>query len=840
MLIEDLPRRWLSNLQLKAFAVNTRINLLPNLWCICSELLNPLVLKSDDQHVTFSITENDKTFALSAIYAATAYLNRRKLWSSLNELQNQHNLPWCFIGDFNAILGAHEHRGRVVPARLPMEEFQNWTDDFNLIHLPTTGAEFTWVNGRRGARFAERRLDRAVCNQAWMDMCTSLNVSTLTRHKSDHVPLLLDFKLNLISVASQFKFLRMWSTHPECEGIIKDCWNVVFHGCPMYILSNKLKLVKQKLKIWNKGTFGNVHELVKNAENKLNFIHDQLSLNGPSDALLNDEKLAHADLESALNKQEIFWQEKANLNWHLHGDRNTKYFHRIAKIETASKMITSLQDGEQEPLLAEEVIPHLVTDEVNALMTLLPSHQEIKAAVFSLNKDSAPGPDGFGAFFFQNYWDIVKLDVFNAVLEFFTTSWILPGFNSNIIALLPKTSSATSIDQYRPIAMANFKFKIISKIIADRLANILPSLISEEQMGFIQDRNIKDCICIASEAVNLLHNKAFGDVLSRSIAKLVHDGKLDLIKGTRHINVPSHTFYADDLMVFCKGKLSGLMALKDLFDTYALQSGQRINTAKSTIYSGSITQGRLNLIINLLTFQIGSLPFNYLGIPIFRGKPKISWLQSTADKIHAKLSAWKASLLTMAGRVQLVRAVIQSMYTYNISIYSWPVSLIKKIEKDVKNFIWSGDVDKRKLVTVAWKKICRPLSQGGLNLRSLSCLNRSANLKLCWDLFHSHSSWAKLLLARIVRGKSVIRHHIYSSLWSSIKDEFSTLFDNSIWLLGDGKNISFWNDNWCGPALSEVFHIPDHISKRLVSSVPDFVMDSLEKNKFGIPCFRIC
>jgi hypothetical protein len=111
---------------------------------------------------------------------------------------------------------------------------------------------------------------------------------------------------------------------------------------------------------------------------------------------------------------------------------------------------------------------------------MLPSHQEIKNAVFALNKDSAPGPDGFGAFFFQQYWEIVKNDVCNAVLEFFTTSWILPGFNSNIIALLPKVVNATSIDQYRPIAMANFKFKIISKIIADRLANIMPSIISEE------------------------------------------------------------------------------------------------------------------------------------------------------------------------------------------------------------------------------------------------------------------------------------------------------------------------------------------------------------------------
>ncbi|MCI60091.1 RNA-directed DNA polymerase (Reverse transcriptase), partial [Trifolium medium] len=79
-------------------------------------------------------------------------------------------------------------------------------------------------------------------------------------------------------------------------------------------------------------------------------------------------------------------------------------------------------------------------------MTVLPSHEEIKAAVFALNKDSAPGPDGFGAYFFHLYWDIVKTDVINAVLEFFTTSWILPGFNSNIIALLPKTPDASSID----------------------------------------------------------------------------------------------------------------------------------------------------------------------------------------------------------------------------------------------------------------------------------------------------------------------------------------------------------------------------------------------------------
>jgi hypothetical protein len=105
------------------------------------------------------------------------------------------------------------------------------------------------------------------------------------------------------------------------------------------------------------------------------------------------------------------------------------------------------------------------------MLTMIPTPQEIKAAVFNLNKDSAPGPDGSGAFFFQQFWEIIKEDVVKVVLEFFTSGWIFPGYNSNMIALLPKTPDFISIDQYRPIAMANFKFKIISKIIANRLAS---------------------------------------------------------------------------------------------------------------------------------------------------------------------------------------------------------------------------------------------------------------------------------------------------------------------------------------------------------------------------------
>ncbi|KAK2411057.1 hypothetical protein QL285_046381 [Trifolium repens] len=423
-----------------------------------------------------SSTSNKGSDATISSQNNTSNINQKNVeflkqsWANMTELEDNlddiplHRHPWCFLGDFNTILEAQEHSGFAVPSRQPIVDFQDWTDTNFLIHLPTTGAYLTWSNGRRGARHTERRLDRAICNQDWMDACTTLGCSTL----------------------------------------------------------------------------------------------DQL--------------------------------------------------------------------------LVDEVIPNLVSDSVNVLLTMLPSYEEIKNAVFSLNKDSALGPDGYD-----------------------------------------------SIDQFRPIAMANFKFKIISKVLADRLAKIMPTLISKELRGFIQGRNIKDCICLTSEAINLLHKKSFGgslheffnctrgvrqgdplspllfclaeEVLSRGISKLVTDGNIELIKGARNTFVPSHCLYADDIMVFCSGKISSLNALKNLFVRYANCSGQVINAAKSTIYSGGISQTRLDSIVNIFGFKVEALPFNYLGVPIFKGRPKASYFYPISDKIKNRLSAWKASLLSIAGRV---------------------------------------------------------------------------------------------------------------------------------------------------------------------------------------------
>ncbi|CAJ2637186.1 unnamed protein product [Trifolium pratense] len=481
----------------------------------------------------------------------------------------------------------------------------------------------------------------------------------------------------------------------------------------------------------------------------------------------------------------------------------------------------------------------------------------------------------------------------------------MPNYNSNTVVLIPKVQNADSIGQYRPIAIANFKFKIISKILADRLALILPNIISKEQRGFIKGRQIKDCVCLTSEAINMLHNKAYGgnlaikidiakafdtldwqfllkvlktfgfcekfcnwiqtilhsaklsisingkhegffscargvrqgdplspllfciaeEVLSRGLSKLVSEDKLKPLNGTRNVSIPSHILYADDVMLFCKGTSSNIEVLSSFFARYAQISGQYINPHKSTIFAGSITHTRLTSIASSLGFCIGTLPFMYLGVPIFKGKPKAVYFQPLVDKVKMKLASWKASLLTYAGRIQLVKSVIHSMLVYSITTYSWPISLIKMLERYMRNFIWSGDLLVRKLVTVSWNKMCSPIDEGGLGIRSLSNLNKASNLKLFWELFNSDNQWANLLRSRVVRKNGFIKHHIYSSLWSGFKNQDHLIAQNTRWLVGNGNNINFWLHNWSGVQLVNFLQIPQHLHHFLHAKVSDFILN---------------
>jgi hypothetical protein len=109
----------------------------------------------------------------------------------------------------------------------------------------------------------------------------------------------------------------------------------------------------------------------------------------------------------------------------------------------------------------------------------------------------------------------------------------------------------------------------------------------------------------------------------------------------------------------------------------------------------------------------------------------------------------------------------------------------------IRNFVWSGSVDTKKLVTLSWDKVCAPVSSDGLGLRRLKDMNKVGYVKLYWELIKSDKQWATTLRGRFFRNSNPITHAISSSIWSSLKEYLPLLQDHSIWRVGNGNAISF-------------------------------------------------
>lgn len=111
---------------------------------------------------------------------------------------------------------------------------------------------------------------------------------------------------------------------------------------------------------------------------------------------------------------------------------------------------------------------------------------------------------------------------------------------------------------------------------------------------------------------------------------------------------------------------------------------------------------------------------------MFKGKPKACHFQFLVDRIKSKLSALSASLLSMSGILILVKTVIHSLLIHYLLVYSWLSYLLKYIERWTRNFVWSGDINSSKLVTISWKLCCKLTIEEGLDIRSLKVLNEAS------------------------------------------------------------------------------------------------------------------
>ena len=157
----------------------------------------------------------------------------------------------------------------------------------------------------------------------------------------------------------------------------------------------------------------------------------------------------------------------------------TRYFENIFKVGDCDRL--------EECLVA---VHPKVSPDMRDLLSSEYSPEEIKAALFQMGPTKALGPDGMNALFYQKFWHIVGDDVINAVLDFLNNGIMVPDLNYTHIVLIPKIKSSEKITDYRPISLCNVIYKIISKVLANRLKLILPNLIATTQSVFVPGRLI--------------------------------------------------------------------------------------------------------------------------------------------------------------------------------------------------------------------------------------------------------------------------------------------------------------------------------------------------------------
>lgn len=168
--------------------------------------------------------------------------------------------------------------------------------------------------------------------------------------------------------------------------------------------------------------------------------------------------------------------------------------------------------------------------------------------------------------------------------------------------------------------------------------------------------------------------------------------------------------------------------------------------------------------------------------------------------MKARLTMWKTSHLSFAGRVTLAKSVLEAILIYNMMSAKIPRTCLDDIQKIQRNFIWGDSDQKRRWHAVAWDVVTLSKKLGGLELRKLTSMNKACVLKLGWNL----ASQSTYYCCRVLREKygrndtpyRLAKRNTDSELWKNLV-ELQPLQDQfSYWIVGDGAKIDAWNHAW--------------------------------------------
>ena len=164
------------------------------------------------------------------------------------------------------------------------------------------------------------------------------------------------------------------------------------------------------------------------------------------------------------------------------------------------------------------------------------------------------------------------------------------------------------------------------------------------------------------------------------------------------------------------------------------------------------------------------------------------------------MQGWKEKLLSQASKEVMIKAVVQSILTYSMSVFRLPIGLFKDIEAMIQKFWWGCFENSRNIHWVKWETLCSSKLVGGMGFRDLRMFNDEMLGKQVWHLFHVRNS----LVFKVLSTKYFLSGNIFdaelsprcSFAWRSIMQARDGVLKGARWRVSDGVNIQIWQHRW--------------------------------------------
>ncbi|GJW79787.1 RNA-directed DNA polymerase, eukaryota [Tanacetum coccineum] len=474
------------------------------------------------------------------------------------------------------------------------------------------------------------KLDRYLISEGVLDLFPHLSALCLDRHLSDHRPILMR-ETNYDYGPSPFRFFHSWFAMEGFNSFVETTWKSLNIVEPngLIRLKKKLQALKIAIKAWSKEANKRSNDRKINIQQNLSEVDKLIDQGKSNDEILIKRITLLNDLQELNNRNAMEISQKAKIRWSIEGDENTKYFHGIMNKKRSQLAIRgTLANGEwiSEPhRVKNEFFTHfkkqfspiqapsicfdftfptrLSSDQVQDLERPV-TYEEVKRAVWDCGTNKSPGPDGFSFEFYRKYWTTIDDDVFQAVRDFFVNGNFPRGCNSSFIALIPKIQDAKFVKDFRPISLIGSVYKIIAKILANRLCLVLPYLISDVQSAFVANRQILDGPFILNELLSWCKFKK----LNGMIFKVDFEKAFDFVK----------LDYLDETL-----KAFG----------FGLKWRLKINLHKSKLIGIGVSSNVVAAAASLIGCSILTAPFNYLGVKVGSNMSRINTWDDVISKV---------------------------------------------------------------------------------------------------------------------------------------------------------------------------------------------------------------